>query len=195
MLSSLVSVKPVFRQSVSNFASSFANTLFQSSSSFKHLPSPQSRSFSRHRTQMSAEAESKQQAYAPGVTKIGWVGVGVMGKSMAGHLLKAGYQVSVFTRTAAKAQDLLSQGAVLCDSPAAVAARSDVVFSMVGFPSDVREVILGADGVLAGLRAGGVVVDMTTSEPSLAQEIDRVAREKGVVSVDAPVRFVNPDFE
>lgn len=138
---------------------------------------------------MSAEVEQKQQL-TPAVTKIGWVGVGVMGKSMAGHLLKAGYDVFVFTRTTAKAQDLVSQGAVLCDSPAAVAARSDVVFTMVGFPSDVRQVILGADGVLAGLRAGGVVVDMTTSEPSLAQEVDRAAREKGVASVDAPVRQV-----
>jgi 3-hydroxyisobutyrate dehydrogenase len=99
----------------------------------------------------------------------------------------AGYKVNVYSRTASKVEGLVSKGAVLCKSPAEVAAASDVVISMVGFPSDVRQVILGEHGVLSGLKSGGVLVDMTTSEPSLAVEIDQRASEKGVFAVDAPV--------
>jgi len=124
---------------------------------------------------------------APGKTKIGWIGTGVMGNSMAGHLLKAGFSVSVYSRTKAKAEALIGQGAGWAESPKALAEQSDVIFAIVGFPSDVREVMLGANGALAGSKAGNVLVDMTTSEPSLAVEIAEAATAKGVFSVDAPV--------
>jgi 3-hydroxyisobutyrate dehydrogenase len=119
--------------------------------------------------------------------RIGWIGTGVMGAAMCGHLLQRGHPVTVFTRTRARADALLARGAAWADSPRAVAARSDVVFSIVGYPQDVREVVLGADGALAGAAAGTVLIDMTTSEPSLAREIDAAARARGVASLDAPV--------
>jgi 3-hydroxyisobutyrate dehydrogenase len=124
---------------------------------------------------------------APGKTRIGWIGTGVMGSSMAGHLLNKGYAVTVFNRTRDKAKPLLERGAQWGDSPKAVAQRSDLIFSIVGFPHDVREVILGSDGALNGAAAGAVLVDMTTSEPSLAREIYQAAQSRGVASVDAPV--------
>src|SRR5689334_4156212 len=110
-----------------------------------------------------------------------------MGSSMCGHLIGAGHRATVTTRTRERAEPLLAKGASWASTPAEVAAASDVVFTMVGFPADVREVILGPEGVLAGARAGSVVVDMTTSEPSLAEEIAAAAREQGVESLDAPV--------
>src|SRR5262249_20450207 len=110
-----------------------------------------------------------------------------MGRSMCGHLLEAGYPVAVYSRTRERAEPLLERGAEWAASPAAVAAAADVVFTMVGFPADVREVILGQDGVLSGARPGTVLVDTTTSEPSLAREIDEAARAVGAASVDAPV--------
>ena len=119
--------------------------------------------------------------------RIGWIGTGVMGAAMCGHLLERGHALSVFTRTAARAEPLLARGAVWAASPRAAAAGADVVFTMVGFPHDVREVVLGADGALAGAAAGAVLVDMTTSEPALAREIDAAARIRGVASLDAPV--------
>ena len=122
-----------------------------------------------------------------GKTRLGWIGTGVMGTSMCGHLLTAGFSVTLFNRTRARAQPLLDRGARWADSPRAVAQDSDVVFSIVGHPADVRAVILGADGGLAGSKAGNVLVDMTTSEPSLAVEISRAAADIGVASVDAPV--------
>ena len=124
---------------------------------------------------------------APGKTRIGWIGTGVMGSSMCGHLIAAGFSATVFNRSRDKAQSLLDKGAKWADSPKAVAEASDVVFSIVGFPSDVRAVILSPDGALAGCRAGSVLVDMTTSEPSLAVEIAEAAKKKNVHSVDAPV--------
>jgi 3-hydroxyisobutyrate dehydrogenase len=124
---------------------------------------------------------------APGVTRIGWIGTGVMGTSMCGHLIAAGFSATVHNRTKAKAQTLLDKGARWADSPKAVAEASDVVFTIVGFPSDVRGVVLGEDGTLAGCRPGTILVDMTTSEPSLAVEIADAAKKKGVYSVDAPV--------
>jgi 3-hydroxyisobutyrate dehydrogenase len=124
---------------------------------------------------------------APGKTRIGWIGTGVMGSSMCGHLIAAGFSATVYNRSKAKAQALLDQGARWADSPKGLAEASDVVFSIVGFPSDVRSVILGPEGALAGCRAGSVLVDMTTSEPSLAVEIAEAAKKKGVHSVDAPV--------
>jgi 3-hydroxyisobutyrate dehydrogenase len=125
--------------------------------------------------------------FAPGKTRVGWIGTGVMGSSMCGHLMAAGYPATVCNRTQAKVKPLLDRGAKLAHSPREVAAASDVIFTIVGYPQDVREVTLGADGTLAGARAGAVLVDMTTSEPSLASEIFEVAKAKGVHSVDAPV--------
>ena len=123
----------------------------------------------------------------PGQTRIGWIGTGVMGASMCGHLLRAGFSATVHNRTRAKAERLLAQGARWAESARAVAEASDVVFTMVGYPADVRQVILGDDGVLAGCSPGKVIVDMTTSKPALAMEIARRAAEIGVVSLDAPV--------
>ena len=124
---------------------------------------------------------------APGKTKIGWIGTGVMGNSMAGHLLAAGFAVSVYTRTKSRADALIAKGAGWAETPKALAEQSDVIFSIVGFPRDVREVLLGANGALAGSKPGNILVDMTTSEPSLAVEIADAAKAKGVFSVDAPV--------
>jgi len=123
----------------------------------------------------------------PGKTRIGWIGLGVMGRSMCGHLMDKGFSATVYTRTKSTADSVVAKGAVWADSPKAVAEQSDVIFSIVGFPSDVREVLLGANGALAGCEAGSVLVDMTTSEPSLAVEIYEAAKAKGVASVDAPV--------
>ncbi len=119
--------------------------------------------------------------------RIGWIGTGVMGTSMCGHLIDAGYGATVYSRTRERAQPLLDKGAGWADTPAQAAAAADVVFTMVGYPADVREVILGEQGVLSAVGAGAVIVDMTTSEPSLAQEIFAAAREQGVASIDAPV--------
>lgn len=123
----------------------------------------------------------------PGKTRIGWIGLGVMGRSMCGHLMAKGYHTCVFTRTKDKAQPLLDKGAAWAASAKAVAEQSDVVFAIVGFPVDVREVFLGPQGALSAAKPGAVLVDMTTSEPSLAKEIDRAAQAKGVAAIDAPV--------
>ncbi len=126
-------------------------------------------------------------AITPGETNIGWIGTGVMGSSMCGHLIDKGFTATVYNRTQGKAEPLLAKGAAWADGPRAVAEQSDVVFAIVGFPRDVREVILGDDGALAGSKASDILVDMTTSEPSLAIEIAEQAEAKGVYSVDAPV--------
>ena len=123
----------------------------------------------------------------PGETRIGWIGTGVMGASMCGHLMSAGFSATVYTRTKERAQSLLDNGASWADSPKQVAENSDLIFSIVGFPADVRSVLLGEEGALAGASAGNVLIDMTTSEPSLAIEIYEAAKAKGVGSVDAPV--------
>jgi 3-hydroxyisobutyrate dehydrogenase len=124
---------------------------------------------------------------AAGKTRLGWIGTGVMGRSMCGHLLDRGFAMTVYSRTKSKADGLLAKGAKWADSPKAVAEQADVVFSIVGFPADVREIILGANGALTGSKPGTVLVDMTTSEPSLAVEIAEKAKAKGVHAVDAPV--------
>lgn len=120
-------------------------------------------------------------------TRLGWIGTGVMGASMCGHLIEAGYATTVFSRTRDKAEPLLARGAKWADSPREVAEQADVIFTIVGFPADVREVILGENGALAGCARGAVLVDMTTSQPSLAVEIAEAAASKNVVSIDAPV--------
>jgi 3-hydroxyisobutyrate dehydrogenase len=123
----------------------------------------------------------------PGKTRIGWVGTGVMGRWMCEHAIRKGYSATVYNRSREKAGPLLDLGAKPADSPRAVAERSDIVFAIVGFPKDVREVFLGPDGALAGSKAGTILVDMTTSDPSLAKEIYEAAKAKGVHALDAPV--------
>jgi 3-hydroxyisobutyrate dehydrogenase len=123
----------------------------------------------------------------PGKTRIGWIGTGVMGRWMCQHLITHGYQATVYNRSQEKAQPLIQVGATWADTPRAVAERSDVVFAIVGFPRDVREVFLGTNGALPGSKAGTILVDMTTSEPSLAHEIATAAQAKGVLALDAPV--------
>jgi len=123
----------------------------------------------------------------PGKTRVGWIGTGVMGRWMCQHLMDKGYRATVYNRTKEKAQPLLDAGAAWADTPQGVAERSDAVFAIVGFPKDVREVFLGSHGALAGSKPGTYLVDMTTSEPSLAREIDEAARAKRVLSIDAPV--------
>jgi 3-hydroxyisobutyrate dehydrogenase len=123
-----------------------------------------------------------------GTTRVGWIGLGVMGASMCGHVRAAGYDVTVSNRSRGpRVQALIDKGASWAATPAEVAAASDVVFTIVGYPHDVRAVTLGPDGVLAGARPGTIVVDMTTSEPSLAVEIAATARARGCHAVDAPV--------
>src|SRR5204862_4757326 len=109
------------------------------------------------------------------------------GRWMCQHLIGAGYPATVSNRSREKAQPLVDAGAAYAPTPKAVAERSDVVFAIVGFPKDVREVFLGPQGALAGSRPGTVLVDMTTSEPSLAVEIAEKAKGKGVHALDAPV--------
>ena len=121
------------------------------------------------------------------IENIGFIGTGIMGAAMAGHLLAAGFKVSVYNRTKSKAEGLIAQGAKWCESPGACACGQDVVITIVGYPKDVEEVYLGADGVLANAKAGAYVVDMTTSSPILAEKIYVAAREKGIHAVDAPV--------
>ena len=118
---------------------------------------------------------------------IGWIGTGVMGQSMCLHLVKAGYKAYIYNRTREKAQPLESEGAVWCDTPAKVAENSSVIFSIVGFPGDVEEVILGPEGALTTAAKGSVIVDMTTSEPVLADTIAEKASQKGILCLDAPV--------
>lgn len=120
-------------------------------------------------------------------TAVGWIGLGVMGHSMCGHLLDAGHPVTIFTRTRAKAEALLDRGAQWAETPAAAASRAQVVFTMVGFPSDVETVYFGKDGIFGADPLPSVVVDMTTTQPSLAQRIDEAARERGIAALDAPV--------
>jgi 3-hydroxyisobutyrate dehydrogenase len=104
-------------------------------------------------------------------TTLGWIGTGIMGRSMCGHLLAGGHGVQIYSRTRSKAEDLIVRGARWADSPAAAARGAEVVFTMVGLPSDVREVYFGESGIFGGLGPGTVLVDMTTTEPRLAVEI------------------------
>ncbi|MBH0162154.1 NAD(P)-dependent oxidoreductase [Fictibacillus sp. 26RED30] len=110
-----------------------------------------------------------------------------MGKSMAGHLMNAGYPVHVYTRTKAKAEDLLEKGAKWADTPKEIAQTCDVIITMVGYPKDVEEVYLDAEGLVAHAKEGSYLIDMTTSSPQLAQKIERTAAERNIATLDAPV--------
>ena len=118
---------------------------------------------------------------------IGFIGIGVMGKSMAGHLLKAGYPLHVYTRTKEKANELVEDGAIWEESVANIARVADVVITIIGTPQDVEEVYFGENGLIENAKEGAYLVDMTTSKPSLAIDIYKRAKEKGIHALDAPV--------
>lgn len=119
--------------------------------------------------------------------KIGFIGTGVMGLPMCGHILGAGRDVFVFNRTKSKTEPLISKGAVWCDTPEEVAKNSDYLFSIVGFPKDVEEVYFGPHGIFNSVKPGSILVDLTTSEPSLAVKISNEAHKKSCKALDAPV--------
>jgi len=119
--------------------------------------------------------------------RVAFIGIGVMGRSMVGHLMDAGYPVSVYNRTKSKADDLVARGAVWADSPAAAAAEADIVITIVGFPKDVEETYFGEQGIFKTLKDGALVIDMTTSNPSLAKKIAEEGAGRGIGSLDAPV--------
>jgi len=123
----------------------------------------------------------------PASHEIGFIGLGIMGQSMAGHLQKNGYKLHVYNRTKAKADALVAGGAKWCPTPGEVAANSDVVITMVGYPSDVEEIYLSGDGIIKNAKKGAYLIDMTTSEPSLAVRIAEVATANGLHALDAPV--------
>lgn len=123
-----------------------------------------------------------------GSRKIGWIGTGVMGAAMAGHLQKAGHELWVFNRTREKAAELIAAGAHWCETPLAVAEHCEILFTIVGYPADVSAIYVGTDGILAGAGAAlKTVVDMTTSSPDLAREIAAAAKSKQIDALDAPV--------
>ena len=124
---------------------------------------------------------------SPDDTTIGFIGTGVMGFSMAGHLLDAGYKLSVYNRTKERAAGLADRGAVWCSSPGEVAASAKVVITLVGFPKDVEEVYFGGSGIIESTKPGSVLIDMTTSEPDLAKRIYDAAVSKQATALDAPV--------
>ena len=118
---------------------------------------------------------------------VGFIGIGVMGKSMASHIMKAGYSLVVYTRTKEKARDLLEEGAVWAESPKELASKVDIIVSMVGYPSDVEEIYLSENGIITNGREGLYIIDMTTSKPSLAKKLHIQGKKKGINVLDAPV--------
>ncbi|BFT74332.1 NAD(P)-dependent oxidoreductase [Paenibacillus sp. P36] len=122
-----------------------------------------------------------------GKAKVGFIGLGVMGKSMARNLMKAGYDLYVYSRTKSKAEDLLHEGAIWKEGAADVARQADVTITMVEYPSDVEEIFLGHSGIVAAAKPGSYLIDMTTSSPALAARIYEESRQRGLQSLDAPV--------
>ncbi len=118
---------------------------------------------------------------------IGWIGTGVMGLPMAHHLMDAGYRLRVHNRTQTKAQSLLERGAIWCDTPASVCDQAAVVFTLLGYPSDVRSIYLGANGLLMQAAPATLLVDMTTSDPTLARHLAREGESRGLSVIDAPL--------
>ncbi|MEH7436579.1 NAD(P)-dependent oxidoreductase [Neobacillus drentensis] len=123
----------------------------------------------------------------PDNTVIGFIGTGVMGKSMAGHLLDAGYPLVIYSRTKEKANELVEKGAEWVETPKEVAIKANVIFTIVGYPVDVEEVYFGENGLIPHGREGSYLIDMTTSAPSLAVKIYEEAKRRGIQSIDAPV--------
>ena len=119
--------------------------------------------------------------------RIAFIGTGVMGASIVKHLLHVGHRVTVYTRTKSKAQPLIELGAIWAETPAAASINQQIIFSMVGYPGDVEEVYCGEQGIFSTAKAGTIVIDMTTSEPTLAQKLYSLAKEKEIHSIDAPV--------
>ncbi len=119
--------------------------------------------------------------------KIGFIGIGVMGNSMAQNLMHSGYQLTVYSRTKSKAEPLIAQGAIWKNNAAQCAAGQDAVITMVGYPKDVEEVYFGENGIFSGIAAGSYVIDMTTTSPKLSKRIYETAKELGVFALDAPV--------
>ena len=119
--------------------------------------------------------------------RVGFIGVGIMGKSMVRNLMKAGYEVSIYTRTKSKVEDVIGEGAGWCDSVAECARGRDVVITIVGYPKDVEEVYFGEKGILANADKGAYVIDMTTTSPRLAVRIYEEASKVGLHAIDAPV--------
>jgi 3-hydroxyisobutyrate dehydrogenase len=118
---------------------------------------------------------------------VGFIGLGIMGLPMAGHILKAGYPLTVYNRTRSKTRSLGAEGAAVAASPSEVAANSQMIITMVSDSPDVQEVVAGSEGVLDGIRSGSVVMDMSTISPQVERDLDRQLREKGCALVDAPV--------
>lgn len=119
--------------------------------------------------------------------KVGFIGTGIMGSAMAGHLMDAGFEVSVYNRTKSKAQPLINRGATWCETVGECAKNQDVIISIVGYPKDVEQIYLGAGGIVDSAKTGAYLVDMTTSSPTLAEKIFNAAKAKGLHAVDAPV--------
>jgi 3-hydroxyisobutyrate dehydrogenase len=124
---------------------------------------------------------------SPGTTRVGFIGLGLMGGPMAGHVQRAGFELHVYNRTQAKAESLLANGAIWHADPANLARACDVVFTIVGFPKDVEDVYFGDAGLIAAAKAGSYVVDMSTSSPALARRIAEAGRARSVRVLDAPV--------
>ncbi|MCW8785412.1 MULTISPECIES: NAD(P)-dependent oxidoreductase [Bacillus] len=118
---------------------------------------------------------------------VGFIGLGVMGNSMAAHILEAGYPVLVYTRTKQKAEEILNKGAVWQETVKDLSEKADIIITMVGYPSDVEDIYLGENGILRHAKEGAFVIDMTTSKPSLAKKIAEQAKEKSILALDAPV--------
>ncbi len=118
---------------------------------------------------------------------IAFIGIGVMGRGMVANLLKGGHKVHVYSRRKQSAEEVLALGAQWHDTLAGCAQAADTVITMVGYPKDVEQVYFGQGGILESARPGATLIDMTTTEPSLAERIDRIAREKGMHALDAPV--------
>jgi 3-hydroxyisobutyrate dehydrogenase len=121
------------------------------------------------------------------MTKIGFIGVGVMGASIVKHLVNAGHEVTIYTRTKSKAEHLLTLGAIWAENAGQASKNQDIIFTMVGYPQDVKEVYEGDDGILHNAKEGAIVVDMTTSEPTLAKHLYEAAKQRNLASLDAPV--------
>ena len=119
--------------------------------------------------------------------KIGWIGTGIMGNPMAKHLVNAGCKLNVYNRTKEKAAELISMGATWLDSPAEIAASSDVIVTIIGFPKDVEECYFGEYGIFKKIKPGTILIDMTTTRPSLAIKISEQAGKAGAEFIDAPV--------
>lgn len=119
--------------------------------------------------------------------KIGFIGIGVMGKSMALNLMKKGFEVSIYTRTKSKAEELIEIGAIWCNTVKECVSNKDAVITIVGYPKDVEEVYFGEDGIIENAKKGAYLIDMTTTSPKLSQKIYEEASKLGLYALDAPV--------